>query len=230
MSSPYRFKAPPDPEMQTILVAKHGQYLLAPSKPSKNLPILCGFHGYADTAEKQLELLQAIPLAQPWLCCAVQSLNLFYNKSMNIVGNWMTSFDREHAITDNVAYVDAVVAELQSKFSASNKVVYLGFSQGVPMAYRAAILGSHSCAGLIVLAGDFPPELASRDLRELPPILLCRGRQDTIMPQEQIDKDQAIFEGQGVDCEVFLFDGDHSATEEFFRKAAEFLNKIDDRS
>ena len=127
MTSPYNFQAAADPKMQSIVVKKHGQYLLSPSKPGGNLPALVGFHGYADTAEQHLEMLKAIPTNDPWLCCAVQSLNLFYTKSMKIVGNWMTSFDRENAIIDNVNYVDEVVSELQNAFKASKQLVYLGF-------------------------------------------------------------------------------------------------------
>ena len=226
MTSPYNFQAAADPKMQSIVVKKHGQYLLSPSKPGGNLPALVGFHGYADTAEQHLEMLKAIPTNDPWLCCAVQSLNLFYTKSMKIVGNWMTSFDRENAIIDNVNYVDAVVSELQNAFKASKQLVYVGFSQGAPMAYRAALLGRHSPAGLVILAGDFPPELASADLSKLPPILLCRGSQDKIVPREQIEKDKAIFDSANVPCEVFEFEASHCWNEIFCQKVAGFLTNL----
>ena len=61
--------------------------------------------------------------------------------------------DRELAIDDNRAYVRSVVAQ----FPAPAQLVFLGFSQGAAMAYRAAA-GSNA-TGVIALGGDVPPDV-----------------------------------------------------------------------
>ena len=226
MKVPFANIPPHADDIHSIEVKKHGHYALRPKNPAPGLPVLLGFHGYAESAHTHLELLEAIELPQSWLRCSVESLNLFYTKSQKIVGNWMTSLDRDNAIADNISYVDAVIEQLRQNWQASSDLVYLGFSQGGPMTYRSALLGKHRAKGLIVLAGDLPPELADEDLSSLPPILLCRGEQDSIMPDEQIERDKAIFDKKGVACEVFRFTGGHGWNEAFCEKAAEFISSL----
>ena len=81
----------------------------------------------------------------------------------------MTSDDREQMILDNLAYVDSVVAAASEAHGTTSTVVYSGFSQGVAMAYRAAILGRTPAAGIIALAGDVPPDLQNGRTGELAP-------------------------------------------------------------
>ncbi len=53
------------------------------------------------------------------------------------------------------------------------------------MAYRAAAGSGHACRGVIVLGGDVPPELESRDLGHFPPVLLGRGTQRGVVRRRQ---------------------------------------------
>src|SRR5438045_533852 len=116
----------------TIAARTHGRYLVEPG-PAERL--LVGFHGYGETAEASLEQMTKIPGAAEWTIIAVQALNRFYaGRSGNVAASWMTSQDREFAIADNVDYVRSVVAALPPP----SRLVFLGFSQGVAMAYRAA--------------------------------------------------------------------------------------------
>jgi len=101
-----------------------------------------GFHGYAQNAETFLESLVAIPGAETWRVASVQGLHPFYSRGSHVVAGWMTRQDREHAIADNIAYVDAVLDDMAAAFGAPEKLVFAGFSQGVAMAYRAAMRGA----------------------------------------------------------------------------------------
>ena len=227
MTIPFGAKKTVPPPMSTIRVGKIGHYLVEPNKPQKGLPLLLGFHGYAQTAADTLEVLRGIAKESrgSWLCCSVQALNLFYTKSGKVVGNWMTRFDRENAISDNIEYIDAVVEELKQKYAVSDTKVLFGFSQGGPMAYRHALFGNGRAQKIIILAGDFPPELREQELSRLPEVLLCRGSEDEIMPQTQIDDDAQLFASKGVAFSMSNFEGGHESSKEFCEIAGKFISE-----
>src|SRR5437763_8803970 len=131
----------------TISARTHGRYLVHDGPPER---LLVGFHGYGETAEASLEQMLKIPGIEQWTLVAVQALHRFYaGRSGGVVASWMTSQDRELAIADNIEYVRDVV----TRFGPPQRLLFLGFSQGVPMAYRAASTHSNT-SGVIALAGD----------------------------------------------------------------------------
>src|SRR4051812_33280085 len=105
------------PLERTVATTVHGTYLveLPPGGPVTP-PLLVGFHGYAETAARHLEELRRIPGAAGWLLCAVQAPHPFYTRANEGAASWMPRHDRERAIADNVAYVAAVVSELEREF------------------------------------------------------------------------------------------------------------------
>ena len=76
----------------------HGRYIIQNLKIKVPCPLLIGFHGYGETAEKQMKMMQKIPGINSWLCCSIQALHLFYNSKGDIGASWMTSQDRESRI------------------------------------------------------------------------------------------------------------------------------------
>ena len=72
-----------------------GNYLLQESKNINFAPLLVGFHGYGETAEDQMKLLQQIPGTESWIICSIQALHPFYNTRAKIGYSWMTSHDRD---------------------------------------------------------------------------------------------------------------------------------------
>ncbi len=173
--------------------------------------LLIGFHGYGETAEPHLAELAKLPGIGEWSVAAIQALHPFYSKGGTVIGaSWMTSLDRELAIADNINYVRRVVATLPP----ARTLVFLGFSQGVAMAARAA---AHiPAAGLILFGGDVPP-----DVRELPlpPLLLARGERDDWYSSEKFKEDLKYV----TPVKTLVFDGGHEWTEEFRTAAGEFL-------
>ena len=86
----------------------------------------------------------------------------------------MTRQDRELLIADNVAYVDAAIAQV-SGTRAVARLVFCGFSQGVPMAFRAGLLGARKADAVLALGGEVPPELLADEGVTFPRVLLARG-------------------------------------------------------
>ena len=144
------------PNVHTIATQIAGRYLVHPPGVSKPSPVLVGFHGYGESAEHHLRELAQVPGAEEWLLVSVQALSRFYErKTGTVVASWMTSQDRNQMIADNVAYIDSVVATVTHQHETTSTLVYSGFSQGVAMAYRAALMGARrpSCANGRTLGG-----------------------------------------------------------------------------
>jgi predicted esterase len=198
-------------ETHLIETTIHGRYLVRPGSSR----YLVGFHGYAQTAEIMLRDLEQIPGAAEWTLVSVQALNRFYAKNDETGACWMTRQDREEAIADNVLYVQRVMAG----FADRSRLVFLGFSQGVAMAWRAAM--NIPCDGLISLSGDVPPDITAP---QLPPALLGRGKYENWYNEEKFKKDLSFLEGRSsvTSC---VFTGGHEWTDEFREAAGLFLSR-----
>lgn len=207
----------------------HGRVLVRDTE-DRSAPLVIGFHGYGESADRSLAALSRIPGLDDWRLAAIEALHPFYNRrDRTIVASWMTRRLREHAIDDNVEYVLGAVRALLAD-RAPRSLVLAGFSQGVAMAYRAtvALLAEGSPRrpdGLVALAGDVPPDVA-RQAPELPPILLGRGRDDDWYTREKLERDLNVLDGLGLEVETCVFDGGHLWSRAFLDRAASFLARI----
>src|SRR5207249_1828450 len=151
--------------------------------------LLVGFHGYAQSAEDMLSELELIPGSERWTLVSVQALHRFYARGQKVVASWMTRQDRDDAIADNLAYVDRAVGAVLA--DADNaRVVFVGFSQGVAMAYRAAVAGIHRARGIIAIGGDVPPDVKVAPADRFPPIFVAAGESDQWYSAEKVEADE----------------------------------------
>lgn len=207
----------------TIDVRTHGRYLV---EGPAGAPMLMGFHGYSENATKHMEMLRNVVGNRRWLIVCVQALNRFYVRPTDraIAACWMTTEDRELVIADNIAYVTAVVAAVEREYGAARPRVFAGFSQGVAMAYRAAAFAA-PCDGLLLLAGDLPPDVAPV-AGMLPPILIGRGTADDWYTPEKAARDQQTLAGAGARVSEHVFTGGHVWDESFIERARVFLDGL----
>lgn len=207
---------------RTIQTITHGRYLVTASAPSS--PLLVGFHGYAESADTQMTRLRAIPGADAWTTISIQGMHHFYERRTDsVVASWMTRQDRELAIADNVAYVAAIIeAEWKANHAAAG-VVYSGFSQGVAMAFRAAVASARPVLGVIAAGGDVPPEIDPQTLAHVGHVLLCRGAVDKWYTDAKFANDQARLGEAGVKVTANAFDGGHDWSDAVVAAAAGFL-------
>ena len=112
---------------------------------------------------------------------------------------------------------------MKRDWNTTGVLVYVGFSQGVAMAYRAAVRSGQTCAGVIALAGDVPPELREETSLRWPKVLVARGRDDLWYTQAKMDADLAFFSAADVSVESLVFAGGHEWTDEFRAVAGRFL-------
>ena len=210
--------------MQTLVT---GRNLVRPAAHSRPGPLLVGFHGYAENAEDHLEALLPIPGIEHWHVVAIQALHPFYRRRTNDVGaSWMTSLDRERAITDNIRYVGAVVGQVRAELPIEGPMAAIGFSQGTAMAYRAAASG-HLFNGVVALGGDLPEDAVVALAKSLPRVLIGRGTGDEWYSAEKLAMDVDRLGAVGVEPETCVFPGGHEWTEPFREACGRFLAALE---
>ena len=212
-------------DLQTINIEAtvHGRYLMRPVANGEPVGLLVGFHGYGENASRLFEAMIEIPGISDWHIVVVQALHPFYNtRTGEVVASWMTKLDRELAIVDNVRYVSDVVSDAREKLEVTGPTVFLGFSQGTAMAYRAGAEPGASCDGVIALAGDVPPEIgpdATSGMR----VLIGRGISDEWYDEAKMETDLARLRTMGAEVETCVFAGGHEWTPQFRSKCRGFL-------
>jgi predicted esterase len=214
-----------------VATSIHGRYLATPPAVPGPAPILAGFHGYAESAETQLERLKAIPESSRWLTISVQALHRFYQRRMNlVVASWMTSQDREVAIEDNLAYVSKCINTAIGESAGLPAVVFAGFSQGVAMAFRAAVSSRHRVLGVIAVGGDIPPEITPGQLARLPAVLIARGVNDELYGEEQFTQDEKRLLACSVRVRALRLSAGHEWPGELTEPESQFLNELHPRA
>jgi len=211
-----------DEDVRLISTTMHGRVLVRDAHAAATKGLLVGFHGYMENAAIQMERLNAIPGAARWTLVAVQGLHRFYQgRTQTVVASWMTSEDRDAMIADNIEYVDAAIDAVPH--DDRTRIVFAGFSQGVAMAFRAALRGRRRAAGVIAIGGDVPPELLKDPEASFPPVLLVRGERDDRFTEPAFEADRAALTGRNVALKTLVTEGGHAWTEEVSAAAGEFL-------
>jgi predicted esterase len=215
------------PLLRHAAATVHGRYLVMPHDRPGAERWLVGFHGYAQSADEMIAPFQRTAPAG-WRVVSVQALHPFYAKrSSEIVAGWMTRQDREHAIADNVGYVDAVIEQLVLEFGEPRALVFAGFSQGVAMAYRAAMRGRRPASAILTCGGDVPPELLAGATRAWPRVLATTGRRDDWYTPGRLEADVAALRERGARAEPLVFEGGHEWTAELAAAGARLLGELE---
>jgi predicted esterase len=210
-------------ETRTVETTTHGRYLV--EIPEHSRATLIGFHGYQENAAITFDVLKQIAAGRGIGIVSIQGLHRFYTRSNDVVASWMTKEDRELAIADNVAYVGNVLTAVADEFGITRPLIYVGFSQGVAMAYRAAALVQRPCDGVIALAADVPPDVAPF-AASLPAVLVGRGTQDNFYTADKAAADLAVLNPAGVRVKEHVFEGGHVWAPEFVSRARDFVDEL----
>ncbi len=210
----------------TIAATTHGRVLVQHPQSPGPWPALIGFHGYAENAAHMLDRLRVIPGSASWLLVSVQALHRFYARDQEtVVGCWMTREDRETEIADNLRYVADVIDAIRHAWPFT-RLACAGFSQGVAMAYRAALRAGHDCHGVVALGGDIPPELMEDRSLPWPPVLVGRGSDDAWYARARFDADVAFLRSRTALADAVIFEGGHEWTPAFAARVGGFLAQL----
>ena len=215
------------PDVISVETTTHGRVVVARADGAAAAGLLVAFHGYGQSADSLLIEIEKIPGISRWDVASVQGLHRFYTRGdAAVIASWMTRQDREDAIADNIAYVDRVVQQL-TEVRPPAVLVIAGFSQGVAMAYRAALAGRRLPAGVIALAGDIPPDVKETAVdRDWPAVLIGVGDAETWYTPDKLQHDREFLNSRGVPHHVVRFSGGHEWTDEFRAAAGEWLQSL----
>jgi len=86
-----------------------------------------------------------------------------------------------------------------------NKTLLLGFSQGGAMALELAI--RQQFQGVFALSSYPHPDW--QPLKDMPPVFLCHGDMDQVVPKEASQKSFDILRKNGIKSDLYFFDGGH---------------------
>lgn len=176
-----------------------------------------------------MDALQGIPGSEAMTLASVQGLHRFYTRGdQKIVASWMTRQDRDESIADNVVYSDRVIAQVRIEIGNQLGELIpdfnlLGFSQGVAMAYRAALLGTHRVRSIVAIGGDIPPDVKSVPAERWPRVLIAAGANDQWYTPEKVAADEAFLKSHGVPYEAFRYDAAHVITPDVLARVAAFV-------
>jgi predicted esterase len=218
---------PDDTDVRLVPTTIHGRILVREARAAAARGVLVGFHGYMENAQVQMDRLQAIPGAALWTLVSIQALHRFYRgRSQDVVASWMTREDRDAAIADNLEYVDTALDGIPH--DDGTRIVYAGFSQGVAMAFRAAVRGRHGAAGAIGIGGDVPPELLQDPAARFPHVMLARGARDEWLTAQTFRGDLNALTSRTPPARVraLEFDGGHEWSEAVAEAIGDFLESI----
>ena len=194
--------------------------MLVRDRPGARL-VLIGFHGYTENAEIQMARLAAVAGDEHWTLVSAQGLHRFYRgKTPEISASWMTRQDRDDMIADNIEYADRIV---DAVVKPPAKIVTLGFSQGVAMAFRAALRGRVHADAVVAVGGDIPPELLADPGIQFPSLLLARGETDDWYTASKLDNDVTALRARGITPATSVYPGGHAWTDAIGSRAHDFI-------
>ena len=212
-------------DIRLVPTMTHGRVLVREARAAARKGVLVGFHGYMENARIQMDRLEAIPGSLEWTLVSIQGLHRFYRaRTEAVVASWMTREDRETAIADNLAYVRAALDEVPH--DRSTRVVFTGFSQGVAMAFRAAVLAVEDRSAIAAIGGDVPPELLTAPSRRFPPVLFARGARDEWLTQPTFDRDVSSLSARSAALTSLVYDGAHEWNAEVSGAIGDFLRSL----
>tara|TARA_Y100001968_G_scaffold235138_1_gene218286 strand:+ start:105 stop:710 length:606 start_codon:yes stop_codon:yes gene_type:complete len=101
------------------------------------------------------------------------------------------------------------------------KTLLLGFSQGGAMALELATRNKFE--GVFALSSYPHPEWDP--LGDMPPIFLCHGNMDQVVPKEASQRSFDILRKNGIQSELYFFDGGHEINNDLIDHCTEIIKQ-----
>ncbi|MFQ5629453.1 MAG: alpha/beta hydrolase [bacterium] len=195
-------------------------------KIDEETSLLIALHGYGQNCDRFIRLFEPLHYKKI-LVVAPQAPHQFYVKLIpKVVGfTWLTKYNRDRSIEEFGAYMQKLLGKLSETYPYNRKRVYfLGFSQGVSMAYRFAISGKQQIAGIIACGADLPLDVSEKlTSTSRFPVFLAHGLEDTIVPLEKAKHAQQTLRAAGFRVDHFFFPGGHEIPKDVVEKIGDWI-------
>ena len=189
-----------------------GQY----TPETRHVWVLC--HGFGQMAKYFARRFDVLDTQQHYLMFP-QGLDRFYMDNYTKVGaSWTTREERDLHLFNQQAYLDQMWAQESPHIDWSKtKLHLLGFSQGVSVITRWAVLRQLPFDRMIMWAGGFPPELTSEKWafkKAKAGFVVVLGNKDPFIDEQRLAEQQAILEQAIGQYELLRFNGGHEVNRE----------------
>ncbi len=169
-------------------------------------------HGYGQLAKYFIQKFDKI-VELGYNVVAPEGLHRFYLKgnSGRVGASWMTKENRELDIANYISYLNEVYRQVK-KQKKWNKIVVLGFSQGVATAFRWVADGQIKPNQLLICSGMIPPDVNLEEnsaVFDSIDMTYFTGKQDPFRTEEAVVSFQARLKSFNHPIEVIEFDGVH---------------------
>ena len=220
----------PNPQytIENLVIEQTVEFAVQRPKQAGDTPpaLLVVLHGYGQSCDRFIRVFE--PLRHKnILVVAPQAPNQFYVK-MNpaVVGfTWLTRYERDRSVTEFLAYMQRLLEKIAAlhPYDTGN-IHFLGFSQGVSMAYRYAVSGASHTASVIACGADLPPDVSEKLAHTKPfRVFLAHGTEDTVVPLEKARQAHAALRKHGFVVEPFFFPGGHEIPLEAVEKIGKWM-------
>lgn len=168
--------------------------------------LVIALHGYGQLAKFFLRKFQGLQSSCRVL--APEGPHRFYlqGSSGRVGASWMTKEARELDIQDNLAWLNALLTELQKRYSPK-KITLLGFSQGAATAARWYQHNPTAFDQLILWAAVFPPDIDAGTFPNGKPLHFVLGTEDEYYQGDTALELKAMYKTLGF--EVHTYEGKH---------------------
>jgi predicted esterase len=207
-----------------IRTEKTGHYYTHGSLTSQTRFVWVCLHGYGQLSKY---FIQRFEFLDPQIHCVVapEGLNRFYLEGVNErpVSSWMTREDRLDEIADFIGFLESLRLKLGWDKNPDQKVIYLGFSQGVTTLMRWLNTIAPRTDFLLLWAGGLPDDILydhRRDYFRQISAHYFLGDKDPYISENTLSEKTALVQSIGWALEVHHFSGVHKVDEETLKQWA----------
>jgi predicted esterase len=197
---------------------------------AKAYPLVVGLHGNGSNADN---LMQSMPTdAFEGMICAAPEAAYARTDLASLRGEhfswYLPDADRSlWPMLDSLTtdYILRVVDDVSKRHRVS-RVILLGFSQGVSVAYLAAMKRPDRIGGIVAFAGSFPrnsvtPEQLTAASRIR--VMIGHGTTDAQVPLEASERARDLLRDAGYKVQFETFDGGHALPPDVVRNAGNWI-------
>lgn len=162
-------------------------YYLAsePDNVNSSTPIIILLHGYGSNEKDLFELRAQLP-AQAIIIAAraPQTISPGSFAWYNLDFSKGTPVGKASEMLGSIEKVQQFIGEIKSKYSNTNKVYLLGFSQGSIMSMGIALIHPEKVSGIVALSGRLPEDILKKNEPQgkiKPEVFMGHGSTDKII-------------------------------------------------
>ena len=122
---------------------------------------------------------------------------------------------------------DQLIDSIKAEFALEDhQIILVGFSQGAMVSLFQSVYGENKFAGVVAYSGGFFQD-KTRTSRHKPPMLICHGRQDHVVPVTWSEEGYKDLQSLGCEVDLNIYEGvGHEINEEGFMAGGAFIKDL----